>query len=130
MPNMQAAMGVAQLERLESFIHVKHENYLAYKEHGIDLLPYYSNVRPNYWFYSYISSSRDKLIRELNQRGIQSRPVWKLIHTLPMYKKCRHYQLERSFWYYDRIINLPCSSNLTHEDVIRVATIIQDCESL
>jgi perosamine synthetase len=52
--------------------------------------------------------------------------VWKLIHTLPMYKNCRAYQIERALEFYEKIINLPCSSDLTYEDVLRVAAVMDE----
>jgi aminotransferase in exopolysaccharide biosynthesis len=128
MSNMQAALGVAQLERLESFIETKKKNYFAYLESGIELLPFSKNIKPNYWFYSHLTENRNILLQHLSENNIQARPVWKLIHTLPMYKNCRAYQIERALEYYKKIINLPCSSNLTHEDVVRVATVLGEME--
>ena len=85
------------------------------------LLPFRSDIRSNYWFYSYLTDNRDGLIRYLEQHQIQSRPVWKLIHTLKPYAESRAYQIEKALWYYDRIVNIPCSSNLEGESVKRVA---------
>jgi len=125
MTNVQAAMGVAQLELIESFIDIKRNNYLRYKELGIDLLPFCEYIRPNYWFYSHISDDRDKLIEHLKDHSIQARPVWKLIHTLPMYKKCRAYSIDKAYTYHKSIVNIPCSSNLNKDDLNRVAESIK-----
>ena len=121
MTNLQAALGLAQLEQLEEFIRIKKENYELYQKEGIKLLPFRSDIRSNYWFYSYLTDNRDGLIRYLEQHQIQSRPVWKLIHTLKPYAESRAYQIEKALWYYDRIVNIPCSSNLEGESVKRVA---------
>ena len=121
MTNLQAALGLAQLEQLEEFIGIKKENYELYQREGIKLLPFRRDIRSNYWFYSYLTDNRDGLIRYLEQHGIQSRPIWKLIHTLKPYEGCRAYRIEKAAWYYDRVVNIPCSSNLAGENVKQVA---------
>jgi dTDP-4-amino-4,6-dideoxygalactose transaminase len=121
MTNLQAAVGVAQLEQLEGFIAAKGANYEHYISLGLPLLPFRECIRPNYWHYSYCSANRDELIRALSERGIQSRPVWKLIHTLPMYAGCEAFEISKATHYYDLIVNIPCSSGLTKEEVERVA---------
>lgn len=121
MTNLQAALGMAQLEQLEDFIETKKENYDFYQEQGIKLLPFRKGIRSNYWFYSFLSSDRDGLIRHLAQNRIQSRPIWKLIHTLKPYKENQAYRIEKASEYYEKVVNIPCSSNLTKEDVKRVA---------
>jgi aminotransferase in exopolysaccharide biosynthesis len=124
MTNLQAAMGLAQLEQLESFIQIKKENYINYKNQGIELLDFKDDIRPNYWFYSYLTNSRDGLMDSLNTQGIQTRPIWKLIHTLKPYEASQSYKIERAFYYYDNILNLPCSSNLSKEDIETVVSTI------
>lgn len=121
MTNLQAALGLAQMEQLEGFIETKKKNYDLYREQGIELLPFRTGIRSNYWFYGYLSSHRDGLIRYLEQKRIQSRPIWKLIHTLKPYRQNQAYRIEKSAWYYERVVNIPCSSNLDAEDVIQVA---------
>lgn len=121
MTNLQAALGLAQLEQLEGFIEIKKKNYELYQELGISLLPFRSDIRSNYWFYSCLSSDRDGLIRYLGQHSIQSRPIWKLIHTLKPYQKNQAYHIEKADWYYGQVVNIPCSSNLEKEEVEQVA---------
>lgn len=121
MTNLQAALGLAQLEQLEEFIRIKKTNYELYQREGIKLLPFRRDIRSNYWFYSYLTDNRDGLIRYLEQHGIQSRPIWKLIHTLKPYEGCQAYRIEKAAWYYDRVVNIPCSSSLAGEDVKQVA---------
>ena len=128
MTNLQAALGVAQLEQLEAFIGVKQRNYQYYKELGVGLLAFSDYSKPNYWFYSHLTGNRDGLIKRLSNHSIQARPVWKLIHTLPMYSHCRTYAIEKAYEYYDRIINLPCSTSLEREDVERVAAVVNEYE--
>ncbi|NLJ96378.1 MAG: LegC family aminotransferase [Clostridiales bacterium] len=124
MTNIQAALGLAQLEQLEKFISVKKENYYEYQSLGIPLLPFRANIRPNYWFYSYIAEDRDNLLNELNRQGIQTRPIWKLIHSLKPYDDSQSYEIKKAIYYYDHVLNLPCSSGLSKDEVSTVAKAI------
>ena len=121
MTNLQAALGLAQLERLEEFVCIKRRNYEHYRELGVDLLPFAPYVRPNYWFYSFLSGDRDGLIGHLAKHDIQARPVWRLMHWLPMYRNYRAYLIDKAVKYHGHVVNLPCSSNLGLRDVERVA---------
>lgn len=117
MTNVQAALGVAQLEQLEGFIETKKRNYDRYIALGLNLLPFSENVRPNYWFYSLMTNDRDGLMRSLSNDKIQVRPIWKLMHTLKPYEKYVAYDINKALDYYDKIVNIPCSSNLKTEEV-------------
>lgn len=129
MTNLQAAMGIAQLEQLEEFIKIKTENYWLYRQgtddvNGIKLLPVREGIRSNYWFYALdcaqIGWKRDELIQYLTEHRIQSRPIWGLIHNQKPYKGTRAYQIEKAEHYWSRVVNLPCSTNLGREDVLEV----------
>lgn len=124
MTTIQATVGLAQLEKLENFIRIKAENYARYVEQGIHLLPFRSDIRPNYWFYSMTTERRDALIAYLRARQIQARPVWHLIHDLKPYKKSRSYCIERAWQYWERIVNIPCSTNLSEANLSRVVKAI------
>ncbi len=125
MTNLQAAVGVAQLEQLEDFIAVKKMNYDRYTENGLPLLSFRDDIRSNYWFYSYLSDKRDELIKCLGTHNIQSRPIWHLIHDLPPYKDSRNYCIEKAQYYWEHVVNIPCSSNLGSDDVDYVSEIIR-----
>lgn len=124
MTNLQAALGLAQLEQLDNFIRIKHDNYKRYRNNGISLLAFKEEIRPNYWFYSHRSKDRDGLIRFLDAEHIQSRPIWKLIHTLKPYERSQAYQIEKAVEYYAQIVNIPCSSNLETEEVDKISSLI------
>ncbi|MGB4660455.1 MAG: LegC family aminotransferase [Mobilitalea sp.] len=128
MSNLQAALGLAQLEQLEQFIETKTENYKLYQELGIPLLGFRTGIRSNHWFYSYMTDQRDELMEALNDQEIQTRPIWKLIHTLKPYEGSQCYQIEKANYYYDKVLNLPCSSNLSQDNVRTVAAAIQKFE--
>ncbi len=130
MTNVQAAMGVAQLENLEQFITNKKLCYEYYKLEGLKLLPFRTDIRANYWFFSYMSNDRDALIKFLADKNIQTRPIWKLIHSLPMYESSPRGDLSVAEGYYNQVVNLPCSSNLLIEDVKEVASRIREFENM
>ena len=130
MTNVQACLGLAQLERLEGFIAHKKELYDHYVEKldgvkGLRILPFRTeDVRPNRWFFSlYLKDAgldRDTVIAQLQAQGIQTRPVWALIHEQADYPRNEAYALDKAQEYRKYIVNLPCSTNLSLEDCERV----------
>lgn len=130
MTNLQAALGLAQLEQLESFIKIKEENYNLYKElvkgiEGLTILGFRNDIRPNYWFYALncdeaYSLKRDEIIKYLASKGIQSRPIWGLISDQKPYVGSQTYRIVKAKKYLDNIVNIPCSSNLSKQDVLYV----------
>ncbi len=128
MTNIQAAFGTDQIDRLESFIETKIRNYNLYKKaieniEGLTLLPFREDTRSNHWFYSVIVDKdkygidRDELLRKLNNDNIQTRPLWSLIHKQKPYLNNQSYKIEKAEFYEKNLINLPCSSNLSEEEV-------------
>ncbi|MCR4617417.1 MAG: LegC family aminotransferase [Lachnospiraceae bacterium] len=131
MTNLQAALGLAQLEQLEAFIKVKNDNKALYKKllagFGGELLENRDNIRSNCWFYAYMckdSDERDRLISHLKEHNIQSRPIWGLISEQKPYKGAISYKIEKAKYYRDRVVNIPCSTNLSENEVEKV------CEAL
>lgn len=131
MTNIQAAMGVGQMEKLEEFIRIKNKNYALYEElvesiPHLRLLPFRPDIRSNKWFYALYLEDGYKmgvfeLIEYLSQKRIQARPIWGLIHEQPPYKGAQAWRIERAAEYYRRVVNIPCSTCLTEEEVRRVA---------
>ena len=137
MLNLQAALGTSQIDQLESFIETKIKNYEIYKEElekieGLEILPFVEGIRANHWFYSLkidkekYGIGRDELLQKLVDAGIQTRPIWGLIHQQKPYSTCQSYEIEKALYYYDRILNLPCSSNLTEKEVYQVIEKIRE----
>ena len=137
MLNLQAALGTSQIDQLESFIETKIKNYKIYKEElekieGLEILPFVEGIRANHWFYSLkidkekYGIGRDELLQKLVDAGIQTRPIWGLIHQQKPYSACQNYKIEKALYYYDRILNLPCSSNLTEKEVYQVIEKIRE----
>ena len=135
MTNIQAAIGLGQLEQLEAFIKIKNENYDLYikefKKYKIpELLPFRENIRSNKWFYAFLCDkyklNRDELINYLSDNKIQSRPIWGLIHEQKPYIGSYTYKIEKAYYYWEHIVNIPCSTNLTDNDIFRVIKTISD----
>ena len=134
MTNLQAALGLAQLEQLPHFLEVKLRNYEAYRDKLAGckygrLLPFESGDTSNHWFYSFAlnepdAAKRDRLIHYMNDQGIQVRPIWKLNHTQTPFRQYRALDCHSAERFYDRVVNIPCSTNLTAEQLERV------CEAL
>lgn len=125
MTNVQAALGIAQLGQLEGFIKTKEANYQAYLEQGIELTPFRADVRSNRWFYSHLSSERDALLHHLADNNIQARPIWYLIHKLEPYMNSQSFKIEKAEEYWQKIVNIPCSTNLLPEDLELVCNVIK-----
>jgi len=140
MTNLQAALGTAQLEQLEAFIQIKRENYNLYKKeiekiNGLSLLGFNENTRSNYWFYSLTIDkekyglNRDELLEKLTKKNIQTRPIWGLIHEQRPYLKDQSYKIERAKYYIERVLNIPCSTNLDRQDILTVINVLKDFKS-
>lgn len=126
MTNLQAAMGLAQLEQLEDFIAVKERNYKKYKTaFGESILDFREGIRTNYWFYSlYVDEkftvNQREMIDGLKADKIQTRPIWGLIHEQKPYEGSFAYNIDKAKVYWEHVVNLPCSTNLLEDDVDRV----------
>ena len=141
MLNLQAALGVSQLSELETFIRTKQSNWKRYEEQlhgipGLTLLSFREDRRTNHWFYSlYVEEerfgwTRDQLMQQLLDQDIQCRPVWRLNHKQKPYAQCTAYRIAQALDYEARVLNLPCSTHLSTEEVDRVCEAIQQIHSL
>ena len=63
---------------------------------------------------------------KLSEQRIQTRPIWGLIHEQKPYRGAITYQIEAACWYHDRVLNIPCSTNLTKKEIIRVVDTIKE----
>lgn len=131
MTNVQAAIGVAQMESIEEFIKTKIDNYKTYKENinkieGLRLLEFTNTSRNNCWFYSLVIEgyykNRDELLIYLKDEGVQTRPIWGLINSQKPYVKNQSYKIEKANYYLKSVLNIPCSTNLTKKDILYVVS--------
>ncbi len=128
MTNVLAAIGVAQLERLNEYIDIKKSNYIKYKNaikdiDGLTLaeLPDYANN--NYWMYglqiddrSY-PLDREELMQKLSNNNIQTRPVWYPNHLQKPFTECQNYKIENTLKLIEKTLNIPSSINITEEEI-------------
>jgi aminotransferase in exopolysaccharide biosynthesis len=116
MPNLNAALGCAQLEKLGSMLFQKKEIAKRYakffEDIGIKMLMPIDSANPNNWLNAIILKSRterDDFLRFTNESGVMTRPIWNLMCNLSMYKSCFRSSLKNSFWLQDRVVNIPSS---------------------
>lgn len=126
MTNVQAAIGVAQMELLDTFIKRKNSNYDRYQMLLKDcdkatLMKFRQGTYSNRWFYAlYVKNVKDNtkgLVAELSEKGIQTRTIWGLIHEQKPYQDCIAYRIDKAAGYSRCILNLPCSTNLKDEEI-------------
>lgn len=117
MPNINAALLVAQLEQLDKFIENKRELALKYEEFfknsdDIDFIKEPKNSKSNYWLQSIIVKNikqRDKFLEFTNKNGVMTRPIWRLMNKLEMFKDSQCGSLENSKYLEQRVINITSS---------------------
>ena len=116
MPNINAAIGVAQLENLDFYITRKRALASAYhnffKEENVSFFNEPANSISSYWLNAIAFESsieRDLFLSVSNSQGIMTRPLWRLMHKLPMFKNCQHDLLENAEWLEERVVTIPSS---------------------
>ena len=119
MPNINAALLVAQLEKLNYFLKNKRELAKKYKIFFKDTKFHFfeepKHCKSNYWLNVIIlknKSIRDQFLKKLNSNGIMTRPAWILMNKLPMFKNTQCDNLKNAKWLCDRIVNIPSSVTL------------------
>jgi perosamine synthetase len=117
MPNLNAALGCAQLEQLPSYLASKRELSAIYFEFfkqfsEVKLVREIEDASSNYWLNSIIlenRKARDEFLVQTNAKGIMTRPVWNLLNTLEMFKQCPTANLQNAEWLADRVVNITSS---------------------
>lgn len=116
MPNLNAALGCAQMESLAAFL--ENKRHLAslysdfFKVSDVQFVTEPSYAKSNYWLNAIICpnhSEREKLLKQTNADGVMTRPIWQLMHRLPMFKYTKKGDLSHSELLESRLINLPSS---------------------
>jgi perosamine synthetase len=134
--NIQAALGVAQLEQLTGYLGLKKKNYLEYKKeidqirglHVAEPPPYAEN---NFWMYALqiekavYGRSREEVASRFNQAKIQTRPIWFLNHLQKPYVNCRSYRIEKAPEMLEKTLNIPCSVNLKNDDIRTIVNVLK-----
>lgn len=116
LPNLNAALGCAQLEQLDSFVASKRQLARQYAEFldgsSLQFFEEPAECRSNYWLNAVLcedKQQRDALLEATNKRGVMTRPIWTLMNHLPLYASSRKGDLSNSEWLEARIVNLPSS---------------------
>ena len=136
MTNLQAALGVAQMEKLPEFIRRKQKNYDLYKDLFYDfeygkLMPFREGTDSNRWFYSlcinrnFIKNSMKDIVVALRMKGIETRPIWGLINEQKPYEGEVTYKLEKAPYYAHRVLNIPSTTQITKDEIKYVVNEVQ-----
>lgn len=116
MPNLNAALGLAQLEQLDQFLDSKRQlakEYKAFFEtHNIKTFEERTDEQSNYWLNAVILESleeRNLFLKEMNAAGVMTRPIWQLMTRLTMFQDCPKTSLENAEYLEERVVNIPSS---------------------
>jgi len=116
LPNINAALLVAQLEQLEKFLDSKRELAKIYKEfflqNSIKFIEEPENSKSNYWLQAVLLENvkqRDDFLEFTNKNGVMTRPIWKLMNELEMFKDCQKTDLKNAKYLEERVVNIPSS---------------------
>ncbi|HAF28034.1 MAG TPA: aminotransferase DegT [Bacteroidales bacterium] len=114
MPNINAALGCAQMEQLDKFLKSKRliamEYEKLFKDSSIGFFKEPKDCESNYWLNVIILPNkveRDAFLKYSNENGVMTRPIWQLMNRMPMFKACQTDELVNSFWFEERVVNLP-----------------------
>lgn len=116
MPNLNAALGCAQMERLDDFLKIKLELAdkwdLFFSQRNAEFVKPIKGYKANHWLNAIILDSkedRDDFLKFTNENGVMTRPIWRLMSELPMFKNCQSDGLQNSIWLEGRVVNIPSS---------------------
>lgn len=116
MPNINAALLVAQLESLDAFLYNKRELAMLYKDYftknGIFFIEEPNESESNYWLNALVledKHQRDIFLKETNEKGVMTRPIWTLMNELVMFNNAQSGKLCNASWLADRVVNIPSS---------------------
>ena len=114
MPNINAALLVAQLEQLERFLDSKRDLAMRYKEffvkNSIKFITEPKNSKSNYWLQAILLddiNQRNKFLEFTNSNGVMTRAIWKLMNELEMFKECQRMNLKNAKYLEERVVNIP-----------------------
>ena len=116
LPNLNAALGLAQMERLDKFVKIKRKLAKLYQDwgckNGIRFFKEPKDTFSNYWLNTMLAENKkekNEILSNMNKMLIMVRPAWTPMHKLDIYQHCQKDNLENTEYLYDRIINVPSS---------------------
>jgi perosamine synthetase len=119
MPNINAALGCAQLEEIDHILANKRETAEKYKQffsdkENIQFFTEPEGSKSNYWLNAVLLNDKEaqlKFLEYTNDHAVMTRPIWELMNRLPMFKECETDGLQNTVWFADRVVNIPSSVN-------------------
>ena len=119
LPNLNAALGCAQMEILDTILKNKREladQYIDFfAKQNIDFITELEDTKVNYWLNAVIlkdKEQRDIFLKETNDNAIMTRPIWALMNKLEMFKTCQCSDLSNALWLEERVVNIPSGVRL------------------
>lgn len=119
LPNLNAALGCAQMESLPRLLESKRSIASAYAEFfsalNVNFVAEPAQAHSNYWLNALIledKQARDVFLKEINEAGVMARPVWRLMNKLTMFQDCQSVDLSNAKWLEERIVNIPSSARV------------------
>jgi len=119
LPNLNAALGCAQMETLDTILKSKRElasQYIDFfAKQNIDFVTELQNTKVNYWLNAIIlkdKEQRDLFLKETNDAGVMTRPIWALMNHLEMFKTAQCSDLSNALWLEERVVNIPSGVRL------------------
>lgn len=120
MPNINAALGCAQLENLDRYIESKRQVAAEYEAFfktvpDMEFFVDSENTFSNYWLNAVILRDKESqfdFLQQSNDNGVMTRPIWELMNRLPMFENCENDGLKNTVWFADRVVNIPSSVRL------------------
>jgi perosamine synthetase len=117
MPNINAALGCAQLEEIDHILANKRETAEKYKQffsdkENIQFFTEPEGSKSNYWLNAVLLNDKEaqlKFLEYTNDHAVMTRPIWELMNRLPMFKECETDGLQNTVWFADRVVNIPSS---------------------
>jgi perosamine synthetase len=117
MPNINAALGCAQMENLDRLLASKAQIARQYAEffasHPIEFISASADAAANFWLNAVLLKDeveRDRFLQTTNAAGVMTRPIWRLMSKLPMFKDCQCAELANAYWLEERVVNIPSSA--------------------
>ena len=120
MPNVNAAIGCAQIEKIEHILSNKRETSTSYLnffegQKDIEFFKEPKDCQSNYWLNVILlkdKNAQQEFLQFSNDHGVMTRPVWQLMNKLPMFSDCQTDELENTKWFEDSVVNIPSSVRL------------------
>ena len=116
MPNLNASLGCAQMENLKNYLDIKkilskHWSRF-FKQNNINFVKPIKGSSANYWLNTLVfktKKQRESFLKYTNKRKVMTRPIWRLMSELRMFKNCQNDGLKNSLWLQERVVNIPSS---------------------